>query len=169
MCAFRLPRVIAELQAVLSVAVFVRYDPVRPGAADHARLRRRDRSRISPSPRISPCSCGAPLGTSGGGFSRPRCEGPHWNYKLYKYLCKFDEQITLPSDHPRASSRGTGSTRSLAFCSLSGVYIYYGFFPLWRFSHTEGVIAIDFESIRREARGSSILILETLSSLPIRF
>ena len=48
-------------------------------------------------------------------------------------------------------------------------YYYYGFFPLWRFSHTEGVIAIDFESIRREARGSSILILETLSSLPIRF
>ena len=31
------------------------------------------------------------------------------------------------------------------------------------------MIAIDFESIRREARGSSILILETLSSLPIRF
>ena len=90
-------------------------------------------------------------------FEQRSYEGPHWNYKLYKYLCKFDEQITLPSDHPRASSRGTGSTRSLALCSLSGVYIYYGFFPLWRFSHTEVVIAIGFESIRRKLGGAPSL------------
>jgi hypothetical protein len=62
-------------------------------------------------------------------FEQRSCEGPHWNYKLYKYLCKFDEQITLPSDHPRASSRGTGSTRSLAFCSLSGVFLLLWFLP----------------------------------------
>ena len=62
-------------------------------------------------------------------FEQRSCEGPHWNYKLYKYLCKFDEQITLPSDHPRASSRGTGSTRSLAFCSLSGVLLLLWFLP----------------------------------------
>ena len=30
-------------------------------------------------------------------FEQRSCEGPHWNYKLYKYLCKFDEQITLES------------------------------------------------------------------------
>ena len=57
-----------------------------------------------PSPRLHGAARGlrarsAPRAATGAlvWFEQRSCEGPHWNYKLYKYLCKFDEQITLES------------------------------------------------------------------------